>query len=123
MDKQKIKIVLSEFIRTSPTIEATAVMTRDGLPVASRLNEGVDSDRLSAMSAALLSLAERALDENNKGKLESVLIHGSDGFIIMVRVGENAVLSIISKLDSKLGMLLHEAKKAAKLIASVTNTN
>lgn len=117
MEKEKINLVLKEFIRKSSHIEAAAVMTRDGMPVVTCLKRDVDPGTLSAVSASLLSLAERTLADMKKGELQQVLIQGSEGFVLMVGVGTNAVLSIVSECDSKLGMLLHEAKLSAKQIA------
>ncbi|MCF6263844.1 MAG: roadblock/LC7 domain-containing protein [Xanthomonadales bacterium] len=119
MEKDKIKSILTKLISKSSQIEAVAVMTRDGMPLVSRMDAEMDSGTLSAISASLLSLAERALKDMSKGDLQQVLIHGTGGFVILVGVGNNAVLSIISAFDSRLGMLLHEARLSAREIADL----
>jgi uncharacterized protein len=112
-----INKILGDFVRTSSSIEAAAVMTRDGHLVASNLHDSVDGSRLSAISASLLSLADRATRDLDQGNLKQVLIANTEGLILMLKVGENAVLSVVSKNVSSLGMLLHEAKKSAATIA------
>lgn len=119
MNKDDVLPILSSLIKTSTHIEAAAVMTRDGMPIASVLDDGIDSKRLSAVSATLLSLSDRALKDLGKGNLLQVLISGKQGYVLMVKVGENAVLSIVSKNDSRLGMVLHEAKNSAIKIAGL----
>jgi predicted regulator of Ras-like GTPase activity (Roadblock/LC7/MglB family) len=47
----------------SPEIEASAVVSVDGLIMASALPTDVEEDRVSAMSAAMLSLGERISTE------------------------------------------------------------
>ena len=47
----------------APDIEASAVVSVDGLIMASALQQGVEEDRVSAMSAAMLSLGERISTE------------------------------------------------------------
>lgn len=113
----KIKDVLAEFTSTSTSIQAAAVMTRDGIPVASNISDYVDPARLSAISASLLSLADRTSKDLKQGELEQVLVDSTEGFVLMVKVGEQAVLSVVSRSNSRLGMLLHEAKSSAAKLA------
>jgi len=119
MNRDEIKSILVGFINKSSHIESAAVMTRDGIPLVSCLTGGVDPGTLSAVSASLLSLANKTLSQMTKGKLQQVLIQGDEGFVLLVGVGDNAVLSITSEPDSKLGILLHEAKLSARKIASL----
>ncbi len=114
-----IDYVLGEFVKSTSSIQAAAVMSRDGLLIASKLHKSVDPERLSALSASILSLANRASADLQQGNLEQVLIDSSDGFVLMVKVGGNAVLSVVSKPNSRLGMLLHDAKKSAKTLAEL----
>lgn len=119
-DKQdQIKKILGNFVNTTASIHAAAVMTRDGIPIASKLNEGINEERLSAISASLLSLANRAVKDLEQGDLEQVLIDSTKGFVLMLKVGESAVLSVISEQNSRLGMLLIEAKKSARVLAEI----
>lgn len=119
MKEKEILSILTLLISKSTHIQAAAIMTRDGMSLVSCMDKSVDSDTLSAVSASLLSLAARALSNMNKGHLQQVLIQGSEGFLILIGVGNNAVLSITSEFDSRLGMLLHEAKLSAREIANL----
>jgi len=49
--------VLEELKGSSADVEASALISTDGLMIASALPQGMDEDRVGAMSAALLSLA------------------------------------------------------------------
>lgn len=115
--QEKIRQVLGDFVNRASSIQAAAVMSRDGVPIASKLEEEVNDERLSAISASLLSLADRAAKDLKQGELEQVLIDSADGFLLMVKVGENAVLAVVSSQKSRLGMLLVEAKKSAAIIS------
>ncbi len=118
IDKQ-LRPILRELNSTSSDIESSAVMSRDGLSVASVLGEGVDPDRLGAMCAALLGLANTTAQELNRGVLRQVLIDGSKGYMLITHVGEHAVLAVASRHGTNLGMTFHEAKKAAQKIAAL----
>jgi len=115
----KLAPILRKLNSSSDHIEASAVMSRDGLSVASVLGDGVDSDRLGAMCAALLGLADTTAKELNRGTLKQVLLHGTNGFMLITHVGTKAVLAVASRPGTNLGMVFVEAKKTAKKIEDV----
>jgi len=117
--ENKLKPILKGLNSSSSHIEASAIMSRDGLNVASVLGDGVDSDRLGAMCAALLGLADTTAKELNRGSLRQVLLHGSNGYMLITHVGKKAVLAVASKLGTNLGMVFVEAKKTAKKIEDI----
>ena len=117
-DKQ-LKPLLRALNSVSSDIEATAIMSRDGLSVASVLGDGVDPDRLGAMCAALLGLADTTAKELNRGKLRQLMIDGTNGYMLITHVGDKAVLAVAARPGTNLGMVFLEAKKTAQKIADV----
>src|SRR5438094_9861868 len=89
---------------STPDIEASAVVSVDGLIIASSLPAGVEEDRVSAMSAAMLSLGERIANELGRGILDQVYIRGEPGYEFMSAVGEEAVLTVLARKEAKLGL-------------------
>ena len=110
---------LDDFLATSPEVEAAAVVSADGLPMASALPPHVEEDRLAAMSAALLTLGERAADNLGKGDLAQVFVEGSNGHVILMSAGTSAVLVAVTARGAKAGLILFEMRKAAERIRSV----
>jgi len=98
----------------APDIEASAVVSVDGLIMASALQQGVEEDRVSAMSAAMLSLGERISNELGRAGLEQVYIKGNAGSIVLTSIGEEAVLTAMARRDAKLGMIVLEMRRAAE---------
>jgi predicted regulator of Ras-like GTPase activity (Roadblock/LC7/MglB family) len=98
----------------APDIEASAVVSVDGLIMASALQQGVEEDRVSAMSAAMLSLGERISTELGRKGLEQVYIKGSKGCIVLTSVGEEAVLTAMARQEAKLGLIFLEMRRAAE---------
>lgn len=96
----------------TPDVEASAVVSVDGLIMASSLPAGVDEDRISAMSAAMLSLGDRIAIELSRGNLEQVYIKGSSGIIVLMAVGDDAVLTVLARESAKLGLIIHDMKRA-----------
>ncbi|GJQ53058.1 MAG: hypothetical protein HKUEN02_19050 [Anaerolineaceae bacterium] len=103
----------------APDIEASAVVSVDGLIMASALQQGVEEDRVSAMSAAMLSLGERISTELGRAGLEQVYIKGDAGSIVLTSIGEEAVLTAMARQDAKLGMIFLEMRRAAEDIVKL----
>jgi predicted regulator of Ras-like GTPase activity (Roadblock/LC7/MglB family) len=98
----------------TPDIEASAVVSVDGLIMASSLPSGVDEDRISAMSAAMLSLGDRIASELQRGQLNQVYIRGTNGIIVLMAVGEDAVLTVMARSTAKLGLIFLDMSRAVE---------
>jgi predicted regulator of Ras-like GTPase activity (Roadblock/LC7/MglB family) len=101
----------------TPEIEAAAVVSFDGLPMASALPQSMDEDRVAAMSAALLSLGERAAQGLGRGELSQVYIEGDSGTVFLVSADDEAVLVAVAAKGAKVGMMLFEVRRAAAAVA------
>jgi predicted regulator of Ras-like GTPase activity (Roadblock/LC7/MglB family) len=104
---------LRDLQANTPDVEASAVVSVDGLIMASALPSDVEEDRVSAMSAAMLSLGERISSELGRRSLEQVYIHGDQGYVILTSVGESAVLTVLAREQAKLGLIFLEMRRAA----------
>ncbi len=105
---------LRELQASSPDIEASAIVSVDGLTIASALPQGVEEDRVSAMSAAMLSLGERIANELGRGSLDQVYIKGEKGYVVLMSVGEEAVLTALAREQAKLGLIFLDMRRAAE---------
>lgn len=100
--------------RSSPEVEAAALISPDGLIIASALKPEINADRISAMSASILSLGEGISKETGLGFLEQVHIQGRDGHIVLMAAGEKAVLTALITAQAKMGVLLMDMRHAAE---------
>ena len=114
-----INSILSDLNGSSADIEASAVLSTDGLMMDSLLPAGMDEDRVGAMSAVMLSLGDRTSEELERGKLEQVLIKGDKGFILMTYAGPDAVVTVLTKPEARLGLIFLDVKRAADGIAKI----
>ena len=110
---------LRELQVNSPDVEATAIVSVDGLPIAASLPQSVEEDRVAAMSAAMHSLGERIADELGRGMLDEVYIRGEEGFVIVRAVGEEAVLAVLARQQAKLGLLFLDMRRAAEEFSTI----
>jgi uncharacterized protein len=114
----RLDALLIELMRRTPELEAAAVVTIDGLPMASALPAGMDEDRVAAMSAALLSLGERAAEGLGRGGLSQVHIQGESGGVWLLAAGDDAVLVGVSAADAKAGLVLYELRRATAAVST-----
>ncbi|MCC6146573.1 MAG: roadblock/LC7 domain-containing protein [Anaerolineaceae bacterium] len=105
---------LRELHASSPDIEASAIVSIDGLTIASALPQGAEEDRVSAMSAAMLSLGDRIAGELGRGSLDQVYIKGEKGYVVLMSVGEDAVLTALAREQAKLGLIFLDMRRAAE---------
>ncbi|MGD8814295.1 MAG: roadblock/LC7 domain-containing protein [Anaerolineales bacterium] len=103
---------LRELQAHTADIEASALVSVDGLIIASSLPSGIEEDLISAMSAALHSLGERIAGELGRGALNQVSIRGTNGYVLQMPIGRYALLTVLARKQAKLGLLLLEMNRA-----------
>ncbi|MGY5853824.1 MAG: roadblock/LC7 domain-containing protein [Candidatus Thorarchaeota archaeon] len=111
--------VLNELQGSIPEIEACAIVSVEGLPIVSALPTDVDEAKVAAMTAAMLTLGEKAAIELGKGSLEQVNVKGVDGWLLVVQAGLNACLTVSTTANAKLGLIFLDMKRAADKIAQM----
>jgi predicted regulator of Ras-like GTPase activity (Roadblock/LC7/MglB family) len=104
-------------LEATTDIEASAVVSMDGLMIASALPQDVEEDKVAAMSAAMLSLGERTAKELTRGTLSEVYVKGEDGYVVLMASGENAVLTALARRNAKLGLVFLDMKRTAEQIS------
>jgi len=105
---------LRDLQASSGDVEAAAIVSVDGLSIASSLPAGVEEDRVSAMSAAMLSLGERISSELGRGALQQVYVKGENGYVILTAVGEEAVLTVLARKEAKLGLIFLDVARTVE---------
>ncbi len=116
---QALNNTLRELQRSSGDIEACAVVSEDGLIIASSLPQDVEEDQVAAMSAAMLSMGTRIASELDRGELKQLFVKGGKGYVVTVNAGPNAVLLSLARKEAKLGLIFLDISRAAKTIADI----
>ncbi|MEM3030516.1 MAG: roadblock/LC7 domain-containing protein [Candidatus Micrarchaeia archaeon] len=97
-------------------IEASAIVRRDGLMIASNLPSKVDSRTIAAMSAALVGTAETTSNELQRGAFQQVIVESELGKTVAVGAGSLAILVCLMKSTGNLGLVLLSMDRTAKKI-------
>ena len=100
-------------------IDGSAIVTRDGLLIASDLPRDLDAETFAAMSATMLGAAETAVGELKKGSVERVIAEGKETKLITKGAGPSAVLVSMVQPNANLGLVLVEMGKASEKIEEV----
>jgi len=116
MKSHLLNDILRNLNGSSGDIEASAIMSVDGLTIATMLNESINEDLVGAMGAALLSIGTRTAAELKRGPLEQVMVKGEKGYVFVSGVGGQAVLVVVARETAKLGLVFLEVKRASEMI-------
>ena len=119
MRSELLTSILSDLNGASADIEASAIISTEGLMIATLLPAHMDEERVGAMSAAMLSLGERTAGELARGEMEQVLIKGKQGYILMTHANRDSVLTVIVKPSARLGLIFLDVKRAAEAIGKI----
>lgn len=117
--EEKLADALNAFMANSPDVQAAALVSLDGFIMASAMPEGMQEDRVGAMSAAILGLGERAAAELGRGHLSQVYIEGVDGVVVLMSAGGRAVLTALAAKEARLGLLLYDMRYSADRIGEI----
>jgi uncharacterized protein len=104
--------VLGDLRALSGDIKSCAVLSKDGELLSSSHGEGVDRERITAMLAALLNLAERTARENGKAHASQVRVRTEGGHMLLVRLEGGGTLAATTDLDARVGLALYDMRNA-----------
>jgi predicted regulator of Ras-like GTPase activity (Roadblock/LC7/MglB family) len=115
---ETVNQVLEELRRDNPSLDAVALVTSDGMPVASQMGEA-DELKVSAMAATLQGVAEQVIRELRGGSLKHVIVTSEGGTLVIKSVGKEFVLVMLVRAESKLGFTLWQAEQASQRIDKI----
>jgi len=118
MKKAEFVAILSKLEKRAD-LYACALITRDGIRLATSAEAREDADILSALTAAVLSLGQKATDMLNHGDLEELIIRGTAGYSVVRRIGADHLLVAAGFNIIRLGLGVNLIRKAAEQIAQV----
>lgn len=116
-EEETLEDILNNMLASMPEVQSVAVVSIEGLPIASVLHRNTDETKISAITAAILTLAELATQEFGKGFFEQVFVRGQYGYVFAMVVGQTAVLTFSTTRSIKLGLIFIETKQTRDKIA------
>jgi uncharacterized protein len=111
--------VLGDLRALSGDIKSCAVLSKDGELLSSSHGPGVDRERVAAMLAALVNLAERTARQNGKDHASQVRIKAEGGHVLLVRLEGGGALAATTDLDARVGLALYDMRNARTEVEKV----
>lgn len=113
--------ILKRLRNDTPGVSAVALVSNDGLIIASLLPDNIEDERVAAISAALINQGETSAEDAMLGEMSQISIRGKDGFIIITRAGKDTLLTVFTTTSAKLGLVLYDINCAMKELKSHVN--
>ena len=110
---------LDKHLGAIPEVTSALIVSTEGRPIASALPQGVDETRIAAMTATLLILSKKAIEEMKKGNFNETYIKGSEGNLLIMQAGPNAILIVSTMNDVRLGLILLDCRRMCERIAQL----
>lgn len=114
MNTEIFNDILKELQAESTEIKASALLSVDGIMLASQLPDEVGEDKMAAMSAALLSVGDRMIGDLLQGVTDRVMIQSNVGYVVVSAVLAELLLAVVACPNAKLGMVFHDINQVAK---------
>lgn len=111
---EAIMQILKDAEQSVDGIQGVAVVSTDGLPMASAIEAKIGEAELAALASSMLSIGSTAMTNLKKGELDSLYVKCDKGYILLRYSGPLAVVLFITEENARLGPLLLELKRTAK---------
>ena len=97
-------------------INGAILASIEGGPIATALPNDKDEEKISAMMAALSSVAKISYSKINKGDFDYIYIKGTQGNLLVFPININTVFAVTTPLDINLGFIYLECRRVFKKI-------
>ena len=89
--------LLTDLNQSSAQIEASALISTDGIVIAAELPDNMSEDVIGTMSAALHSISSRGTQELVNGTLEEIIVKTNQGYIVITQAGRDSMLTVVTQ--------------------------
>ncbi|HBK57053.1 MAG TPA: hypothetical protein DDZ76_12335 [Xanthomonadales bacterium] len=121
-DRAKCNTALEKLLTDCEGARAAILALRDGRPYAECTKGAIDQGKFAAMVSSLNALGHSVLRELDSGRLDHVLIEGSDGKLVVSSVpdsGNLLILAVLAEPKALLGLVLGKSKACASAISAI----
>ena len=114
MSDEQLRFLLQNIVDKVEGIRSAAIVSAYGLPVQAILEKG-DDYKLAAMTATILSVAERMLIELKSGGLDLCFLRCEEGNIVIMEAGD-LILVVYLYEDARLDSCFIEMRKLSEQV-------
>lgn len=115
-NKADLDRILRNLQVASPGIEASALISKTGLMIASAMAPRMDETRVAGVTATLLKLGGRASAELARGEVQELVVRADHGYAVMIGAGRGALLLALANESAKLGYIFFGMQETVKAL-------
>ena len=120
MSDEQLQFLLENLYENIDGIRSAAIVSAEGLIVQAKLEEGISDIKLAAMTATILSVAERVLVELKSGILDVCILQGDDGNFVVMEAGKELIVAVCLDVDARMDTCFIEMRKVSEQIKSIS---
>ena len=117
IDTIQLDEIIRSFVTNTSHVQGAAIVTHEGLPIASTLPDGLEETRAAAMAAAVITIGDRVGDELHRGTMQHITLSGSGGYSILTLCGSEALFLVLASPEVKQGVLMLEIQRVLETAA------
>lgn len=119
MSDEQFLFLLQSLHESIDGIRSSAIVSAEGLIVQAILEDGISDIKLAAMTATILSVAERVLIELKSGILDVCILQGDDGNFCVMEAGTDLIVAVCLGGDARMDTCFIEMRKISEQIKNL----
>ena len=118
MSDEQLLFLLQNLVDSIDGVRSAAIVSTEGFIAHSILEEGLSDLKIAAMTATIISVAERVLIELKSGILDLCILQGDEGNFIVMQAGSDLILALCLDMDARMDTCFIEMRKTSEQIKS-----
>ncbi|MCG2727296.1 MAG: roadblock/LC7 domain-containing protein [Candidatus Methanoperedenaceae archaeon] len=115
-------LALEQLENSTADILSSALVTDDGLIMASTTSGEVNKETFAAYCAAAFKRVGETMEEHSSENIDTLLFESKNHRVVTVRVGEHALLVVLTGKNIQMGLILINMQKTAQKIKELSET-
>jgi len=117
---QILNDALAELLSDSTDIEGAAIVGTDGLVYAADVPiRDINEEMVGAISAAVLNMSRRGVNQLKRGEFTRTMIQGTLGNLIVAEINEETLLVGLTRKSVNLGMAFMEIRTMTEALGEL----
>jgi len=116
-------LALEQLEDSTGDILSSALVTDDGLVMASTTSGEINKETFAAYCAAAFKRAGETMEELSGENIDTLLFESKNHRVVTVRVGEHALLVVLTGMNVQMGLVLINIQRTAQKIKELSETS
>jgi predicted regulator of Ras-like GTPase activity (Roadblock/LC7/MglB family) len=116
-------LALEQLEDSTGDILSSALVTDDGLVMASTTSGEINKETFAAYCAAAFKRAGETMEELSSENIDTLLFESKNHRVVTVRVGEHALLVVLTGMNVQMGLVLINIQRTAQKIKELSETS